>query len=86
MINYQKGFIKQSVARQSSAFLRVSFLTGEKLKKMVEIFRQGVIVSNVIFAFLDHLKPKLFFVGQPWWSTQSAPSFPDLWICPWACM
>ena len=69
MINYQKGFIKQPVTRQSSAFLRVSFLIGEKLKKMIEIFRQEVIVSNVVFAFLAHLKPEIFFVGQPWWST-----------------
>ena len=27
------------------------------------------LVSNVILAFLDHLKPKIFFVGQPWWPT-----------------
>ena len=23
-------------------------------------------VSNVISAFLDHMKPKIFFVDQPW--------------------
>ena len=28
-----------------------------------------------ILAFLDHLKPKIFFVGQPWWPTLSAPFF-----------
>ena len=28
-----------------------------------------LIVSNVILAFLDHLKPKIFFVRQPWWPT-----------------
>ena len=27
------------------------------------------LVSNVILAFLGHLKPKIFFVGQPWWPT-----------------
>ena len=58
MIDYQKGFIKQPVIKQSLTFLRVSFLIRENLKKMIEIFCQGVIVSNVIFAFLDHLKPK----------------------------
>ena len=58
MIDYQKGFIKQPVIKQSLTFLRVSFLSRENLKKMIEIFCQGVIVSNVIFAFLDHLKPK----------------------------
>ena len=69
MVNYQKGFIKQTVITQSSTFLRVSFLTGENLKILIEILCQEVIVSNVIFAFLDHLKPKIFFVSQPWWPT-----------------
>ena len=27
------------------------------------------LVSNVILTFLDHLKPKIFFVSQPWWLT-----------------
>ena len=35
----------------------------------IEIFCQKVIVSDVILAFLDYLKPKIFFVGQPWWPT-----------------
>ena len=69
MVNYQKGFIKQTVIKQSSTFLRVSFLIGENLKILIEILCQEVIVSNVIFAFLDHLKPKIFFVSQPWWPT-----------------
>ena len=47
-----KGFIKQPVIKQSSTFLRVSFLAGENFKKLIEIFRQEV--SNVIFTFLDH--------------------------------
>ena len=68
MINYEKRFIKQPVIKQSSTFLRVSFLAGENLKKLIEIFRQEV--SNVIFTFLDHLKPNIFFVGQLWWPTQ----------------
>ena len=38
----------------------------KKLKMLIEIFCQKLIVSNVILAFLDHLKPKIFFVGQPW--------------------
>ena len=39
---------------------------GENLKMLIEIFCQN---SNVILAFLDHLKPKIFFAGQPWWPT-----------------
>ena len=39
---------------------------GENLKMLIEIFCPKLIVSNVILAFLDHLKPKIFFVGQPW--------------------
>ena len=39
---------------------------GENLKILIEIFRQKVIVSNVIMAFLNHLKPKIVFIGQPW--------------------
>ena len=37
---------------------------------LIEIFCQKPIVSNFILAFLDHLKPKMFFVSQPWWPTQ----------------
>ena len=36
----------------------------EKLKVLIEIFHQKLIVSNGILAFLDHLKPKIFFVGH----------------------
>ena len=42
---------------------------------MIEIFCQIFIVSNVISAFLDNLKPKFFFTGQLWWPTSSAPLF-----------
>ena len=41
----------------------------ENLKVLTEIFRQELVVSSVILAFLDHLKPKIFFVVQPWWTT-----------------
>ena len=41
----------------------------ENLKMLIEIFCQKLIVSNVVLAFLDHLKPKILFVGQPWWPT-----------------
>ena len=67
VINYEKGFTKQPVIKQSSTFFRVSFLLGEKLKKLTEIFRQEV--SNFIFTFLDHLKSNIFFAGQSWWPT-----------------
>ena len=32
---------------------------------MIEIFCQNLVVPNVVLAVLDHLKPKIFFVGQP---------------------
>ena len=49
---------------------------------LIEIFCKKPIVSNVILAFLDHLKPKTFFVGQPWSPTYSAIPFQNLWIHP----
>ena len=45
------------------------------MKILIEIFWQKLIVSNVISTFLDHLKHKIFFAGQPWWLTWSAPLF-----------
>ena len=39
---------------------------GENLKMLIEIIFQKHVVSNVILAFLDHLKPNIFFLGQPW--------------------
>ena len=39
---------------------------GENLKVRIEIFCQNLIVSNIVLAFLDHLKRNIFFVGQPW--------------------
>ena len=39
-----------------------------------EVIRQKI-VSNVILVFLDHMKPRIFFVGQRWWPTESAPIF-----------
>ena len=44
----------------------IVYKNGENLKMLIEIFRQKLIVSNVILAFLDYLKPKIFFVDQPW--------------------
>ena len=41
-----------------SVFFYFLIKTSVNLKKLI-------IVSNVIFAFLEHLKPKIFFVGQP---------------------
>ena len=43
----------------------IVYKNGENLKMLIEIFCQKLKVSNVILAFLDHLKPKIFFVGQP---------------------
>ena len=42
------------------------YKNGETLKMLMEMFCQKLIVSNVILAILDHLKPNIFFVGQPW--------------------
>ena len=50
-------------------FTFIVYKNGENLKMQIEIFRQVLIVSDIILAFLDHLKPKIFFVGQPWWPT-----------------
>ena len=57
----------------------IAYKNKENLKiLLIEIFRQKLIDSNVILVFLDHLKPKIFFVGQPWWPTYSAPLFQNL--------
>ena len=45
------------------------YINGENLKMLIEIFSQKLIVSNVHLVFLDHLKPEIFFIGQPWWPT-----------------
>ena len=47
----------------------IVYKNGENLKMLIEIFCQKLVVSNVILAFLDHLKPKILFVGQTWWPT-----------------
>ena len=52
----------------------IVYKNGENLKMLIEIFCQKLIVSNVILAFLDHLKPKIFFVGQPWLPSLTATS------------
>ena len=35
----------------------IVYKNGENLKMLIELFCQKIIVSNVILAFLDHLKP-----------------------------
>ena len=57
---------------------------GENLKIMIEIFCQKLIVSDVILAFLDHLKPKIFFVnhGGRQRAPLPPPPFQNLWIRP----
>ena len=47
----------------------IKYKNGENLKILKEVFRQKLIVSNVILVFLDYLKPKIFFVVRPWWQT-----------------
>ena len=59
----------------------ILYKNGENLKILIEIFSEKRVVSNVILAFLDHLKLKIFFVGQPWWwPTQSATPFQNVSI------
>ena len=41
----------------------------ENLKMLIQVFCMKLIVSNVILDFFDDLKPKIFIVDQPWWST-----------------
>ena len=38
---------------------------GKNLKMLIEIIREKLVVANIILAFLDHLKPGIFFAGQP---------------------
>ena len=47
----------------------IVYKNGEILKILLDIFCQKLVVSNVILAFLGHMKPKIFFVGQPWCPT-----------------
>ena len=47
----------------------IVYKNGENLKILTEIFCQKLTDSNVILAFLDHLKSKIFLLGQPWWPT-----------------
>ena len=47
----------------------IVYKNGENLKMLIETFCQKLIVYNFILAFLDHLKPKIFFVGQQRWPT-----------------
>ena len=54
---------------------------GQSLKMLIEVIRQKI-VSNVILVFLYHLKPRIFFVGQPWWPTESVPLFQNIRIRP----
>ena len=32
---------------------------------LIEVIREKLIVANIISAFLDHMTPRIFFVGQP---------------------
>ena len=50
----------------------------ENLKMLIEIFCQKLMASNVILAVLDHLKPKISCVSQPWWPAYSALPFQNL--------
>ena len=55
----------------------IIYKNGEILKMLIEIFFQKLIVSKVILPFLDHLKPKIFFVDIG--ATHRAPPH-NLWI------
>ena len=47
----------------------IVYKNGEHLEIRIEIFRQKLIAFCDILTFLDHLKPKIFIVGQPWCPT-----------------
>ena len=63
-----KAFVnfKKLIRFHRQAF--IVYKNGENLKILKKIFHFKIIVSDVILVVLDHLKPKLLFVGQPWWS------------------
>ena len=60
-----------SLSKLLQILKKISLLVknGKNFKILIELFYQTLIVSNVVLAFLDHLKPKIFFVSQPWWPT-----------------
>ena len=59
-------------------FWKTEYKNVENLKILKEIFCQKFIVSNIILACLDHLKPKNLFVGQPG-GLHRAPFFKICW-------
>ena len=68
----------------------IIYIKWRKSEKTGRNVSPKTLVSNVILTFLDHLKPKIFFVSQPWGPTQSPPSpsfpshpFQNLWIHLW---
>ena len=66
----------------------IVYKNGENLKILIEIFCQKLTVSNVILAFLDHLKPKFFCRATMVASIErfpaslppSPPPFENIWI------
>ena len=48
---------------------------GENLKILIEIFWRKVIVSNVISAFLNHMKPKFFLPANHGGQHREPPFF-----------
>ena len=48
-----------------------------------KIFQKKPKNFKAICVVLDYSKPKIFFVGQPWWLTffQSLPPHPQLFSC-----
>ena len=47
----------------------VVYKNGENFKILIKIFFQKLLVYNVVLAFLDQLKPRIFSIDQPWWPT-----------------
>ena len=71
----RKCFFSLSLSKRFSSFEKlirfhwqvlIAYKNKENLKMLIEIFCQKLVVSNVVLAFLDYLKPKTFFVDQPW--------------------
>ena len=70
-----KAFVNFEKLIRSHRLPFIVYKNGENLKILIKIFCQKRIVSNAILAFLDHLKTRFFFVGQPWWPFYSATPF-----------
>ena len=81
--NFSQFFFSQWLLYEKFRKKDFIYKNGENLKKLVEIFCQKLIVSNVTSAFSDHLKPKTFFPFPTTVADIKHPPFKNLWIRTW---